>query len=629
MELVKNPDVDTGVSGFDVIQQPIGKEQLAEFDSVLLEYQRGRASLETRIKENYKYYKLRQWEVMNKTLKPKDAVEPKSAWLFNAIANKHADAMDNFPAPNVLPREKSDTEEAKSLSAIVPVVLDQCEFEKTYSSAWWDKLIIGTSVYGVFWNKDKMNGMGDIDIKNIDMLDLFWEPGIKDIQDSRYVFLISLCDNDILEKAYPELENKLGGKPLYLTEREHDDTVDTSNKSAVVDVYYKLDVGGRVILHYCKYVGDTVLYATENNDDTRNRGIYDHGQYPFVPDVLFPNADSPAGFGYIDIGKDTQEYIDRISQAVLKNTLSGARPRYFYRKDTGINAEDYADLNKELVSYTGQSDDIVPIVTKGLDSIYLNVLESKVNELKETTGNRDISTGGTTSGVTAASAIAAMQEAGSKLSRDSAKASYRQYRQIILLVIELIRQFYDVPRSFRITGADGDYQFKDYSNEKIAPQPQGDIDADGNVIPEYGVEVGYRVPLFDVEITAQKQSPYSKMAQNELALQLYQLRFFDPNNTDAALACLDMMDFDRKDTIMQKIADNGTLLQKLIETQQQALSLAQMLDPRFAQQIAGAASEPIQEQQPHSPVPVSLEDTGEAENTKRARQRTAEMTAPM
>ena len=43
--------------------------------------------------------------------------------------------------------------------------------------------------------------------------------------------------------------------------------------------------------------------------------------------------------------------------------------------------------------------------------------------------------------MTAASAIAALQEAGSKLSRDMIKDSYNAHAQVVLLVIELVRQF--------------------------------------------------------------------------------------------------------------------------------------------------------------------------------------------
>lgn len=624
---------ESAVNGFDALENPVGTERLKEFDTILLKYQSGKKSLEQRIIMNYRIWRNLKSKMCNEEERKK--VDPKSAWLFNTIVNKHADAMDSFPAPNILPREANDRQEARSLSSIIPVVLDQNGFEETYSDSWWDKLIAGTAVYGSFWNKNKINGLGDIDIKDINILNIFWEPAIKKIQDSRYLFHTVLVDNEVLEDTYPQLKDKLGGQYIYQAEIEHEDTVDNTDKTVVVDVYYKLVVDGKTILHYCKYVGDTVLYATENDPDLRGRGLYDHGDYPFDFDPLFPNPDSPAGFGYIDIAYDTQYFIDKLNQAILKNSLGGALPRYFYRKDAGVNVEEYADLNKELISYTGQPDGIIPVTTKGLDGVYVNVLEGKINEIKEVTGNRDIQTGGTTSGVTAASAIAAMQEAGSKLSRDASRASYRVYRSLILKVIELIRQFYDIPRSFRITGDNGAMTFTEYSNAGIVPQPQGDLDAQGNVMNEFDVEVGYRLPLFDVEITAQKQSPYSKMAQNELALQLYQLRMFDPSNSDAALACLDMMDFDRKEIIMQKIAQNGTLLQQLAMAQQRELKLAMIVDryegSNIAQQIAGEImGNPIgAAQMTGTPANVNLENgTGEAENTKRARQRTAEMTNP-
>lgn len=624
---------DSAVNGFDALENPVGTERLKEFDTILLKYQSGKKSLEQRIIMNYRIWRNLKSKMCDEEERKK--VDPKSAWLFNTIVNKHADAMDSFPAPNILPREANDRQEARSLSSIIPVVLDQNGFEETYSDSWWDKLIAGTAVYGSFWNKNKINGLGDIDIKDINILNIFWEPAIKKIQDSRYLFHTVLVDNEVLEDTYPQLKDKLGGQYIYQAEIEHEDTVDNTDKTVVVDVYYKLVVDGKTILHYCKYVGDTVLYATENDPDLRGRGLYDHGDYPFDFDPLFPNPDSPAGFGYIDIAYDTQYFIDKLNQAILKNSLGGALPRYFYRKSAGVNVEEYADLNNELISYTGQPDDIIPVTTKGLDGVYVNVLEGKINEIKEVTGNRDIQTGGTTSGVTAASAIAAMQEAGSKLSRDASRTSYRAYRSLILKVIELIRQFYDIPRSFRITGDNGAMAFTEYSNAGIVPQPQGDLDAQGNVMNEFDVEVGYRLPLFDVEITAQKQSPYSKMAQNELALQFYQLRMFDPSNSDAALACLEMMDFDRKEIIMQKIAQNGTLLQQLAMAKERELQLAMIVDryegSNIAQQIAGEImGNPIgAAQMTGTPANVNLENgTGEAENTKRARQRTAEMTSP-
>ena len=618
------------MNGFKALAQVIGKEQVQKARLTLQKYKEGKANLEQKIIESEQWYKLRNWECMRKS-KQSEQVEPVSGWLFNSIANKHADAMDNFPSPNILPREEGDKPEAEMLSSIIPVILEQNDFEETYDNVWDYKLKAGTGIYGVFWDKSKLNGLGDISVKKVDIINLFWESGITDIQRSRNLFHVELMDNDLLLGAYPQLQGKLSNSTMDLSKYVYDDTVDTNNKSAVVDWYYKKNQGGKTVLHYCKYVNDEVLFATENDPMFADRGWYDHGLYPFVFDPLFSVEGTPCGFGYIDIGKSAQEYIDRGNQAIMQNMLANAKPRHFIRSDGSVNEQEYADMTKDFVHVDGQlgQDSILPIQGKPLNNIYVEVINNKIDELKEVTGNRDISTGGTSSGVTAASAIAAMQEAGSKLSRDNSKASYRAFRKVCLMIIELIRQFYDLPRCFRIMGENGAARFVQYSNAGIQPQMQG---------IEMGVDMGYRLPLFDIEITAQKQSPYSKMSQNELALQFFGAGFFNPQMADQALACLDMMDFDRKQFVMQKIAQNGGMYQQMLMMQQQMLQMAQMIDPAMAEQMAagimggqpvapamgGAPAQNIQETEALG----GKEGPTESSNTKKARQRVAESTDP-
>ena len=621
------PQEEIAKNGFDALSEKIGKEEIKKARKILSEYKSAKGNLETKIIENEQWYKIRHWECMRDK---KQEVQPSSAWLFNCIANKHADAMDNFPSPNILPREEADKEEAKKLSSIIPVVLDQCEFEQTYSDVWNYKLKQGTGVYGVFWDKSLLNGLGDITIKKIDILNLFWEPGITDIQQSHNVFNVELVDNETLKANYPQLVNELTGQGKTIDVKEYicDENISTKDKSVVVDWYYrKIGEDGKVKLHYCKFVNDVVLFATENTQGYEN-GIYDHGKYPFVFDVLYPIEGTPAGFGYIDIGKDCQAYIDRGNQAIMKNLLANCAPRYFVRLEGSVNEEEYANQQNTFVHVNDSTlgeDSIRPIEGKPLNSIYVDVIARKIDELKETTGNRDISTGGTTSGVTAASAIAAMQEAGSKLSRDSSKGAYRAYRKVILLVIELIRQFYNTQRCFRILGDDGNADFVRYKNDGIAPQEQGGV--------EFGIEVGLRLPLFDIEVTAQKQSPYSKMAQNELALQFYNGGFFNPQMADQALACLDMMDFDRKQFMINKISQNSLLYSQLMNAQQKALGLAQMIDgasgSNYTEQLlAEFSGQQLPIAQVGEKPDLDVTNT-ESAQTRKARERVAESTSPV
>ena len=612
MQAMQNPNTSGAINGFQALAQVIGKEQVQAATQILQKYKEGKANLEKRIVANEQWYKLRHWECLRGE---KQEVEPTSAWLFNSIANKHADAMDNFPAPNILPREEMDKGEAEMLSSIIPVILDQNDFEQTYSDVWSYKLKTGTGVYGVFWDGSKLNGLGDISIKKCDIINLFWESGITDIQKSRNLFHVELVDNDLLIQQYPQLQGKLGNSTLTISEYVFDDSVDTTNKSAVVDWYYKKAAeNGKAVLHYCKYVNDEVLFATENDPKYADRGWYDDGEYPFVFDVLFRVEGTPAGFGYIDVGKSAQEYIDRGNQAIMQNMLSNTKPRHFIRSDGAVKEDEYADMTKDFVHVDGNlgQDSIMPIQGKPLPNIYVEVINNKINELKEVTGNRDISTGGTTSGVTAASAIAAMQEAGSKLSRDNIKASYRAYRKIIIMVIERIRQFYDLPRCFRIIGDNGAVNFIKYSNAGLIAEYQGE---------EFGIDMGYRIPMFDIEVTAQKSSPYSKMAQNELALQFYGAGFFNPTMAVQALTCLDMMDFDRKEAIMTKIAQNGAAYQAAAMAAQMAMGAGGLPDEEVAEGAAKTA-------EGNDALGGNSEKARESAHTKNARQRVADSTSP-
>lgn len=511
-------------------QLPIDLSAVRQAQQILQRYRSGKRNLEQRILEAEQWYRLRHWECMRPA--QKRAVEPVSGWLFNAIANKHASAMDNLPAPAILPREKGDEAVAKLLSAIVPVVLEHNDFEQVYSDMWDAKLRCGTGAYGVFWDETARSGLGEVAVRRVDVLNLYWESGVADIQDSPNLFHVRLESKQALQERYPELRLE---SSLDLPRYHFDDSVDTSDKVAVVDWYYKKSAYGRTVLHYCKFVGDNLLFATENDPYYRHTGWYDHGLYPFLLDPLFRTEGTPCGFGYIDLGKSAQEYIDRGNQAILMNLLANARPRFFLRSDGGVNREEYADLSRDFVTADGNlgADSIRPIEGKSLSEIYVQVINNKVDELKEVTGNRDISTGGITGGVTAASAIAALQEAGSRLDRDANKASWRVFRRLVGMVIALVRQFYTTPRCFRIAGEDG-MAFLEFDRRQL--EGAGD---------------------FDVSVAAQKASPYSRLSQNELALQFFGAGFFRPELASQALLCLDMMDFDRKELVAQAIRQNA------------------------------------------------------------------------
>ena len=530
--------------GQEVLTPRIGAEQVRQAAEVLRKYRLGKQNLDRRIIDNEQFWKLRHWEQMEKSGEggnPQD-VRPASGWLVNCILAKHADAMDSYPEPTVLPREPGDRKEAEVLSRVLPVILKNNRFKKAYSQAWWNKLKSGCAVYGVFWDGGKLHGLGDIDIRSMDVLNLFWEPGVQSIQESEHFFSTELTPNRRLEEQYPELAGKLGRSGGQVSRYLYDDKVDTSEQSLVVDWYYHTVEQGRRVLQYCKFVGENVLYATENDPEMAGKGWYDHGQYPFVFDVLFPEEGTPCGYGYVDLCKSAQKQIDLMNQAILKNTLASATPRFFVRSDGAVNENEYADWTRPFVHTNGNlgADSIAPIRVPTLDSVYVAVLQNKIAEMKETAGNRDVMGGGTAGGVTAATAIAALQEAGGKLSRNMIDDGYEAFAEVLTLCIELVRQFYDMPRQFRLLGKKG-VEFASFDNRSLRPKAL--------------LMGGYRVPEFDLEVSAQNETPYKTMEYNQLALQLFQMGFFRSDMAEQALRCLELMEFKNKDALTEVIRE--------------------------------------------------------------------------
>ena len=609
MEIEKRPDLQMVKPAGNPAAPPqaqkvqIGAEQLKKFTKILQEYKTGKSNTELRVLASENWWKLRNSTEEQKDSKAAgdDGFKAVSGWLHNVIVSKHADAMKAYPEPNILPREQGDKGEASMLSAIIPCVLEQNNFEATYSDAMWQKLKTGTALYKVVWDKSKLNGLGDIHVEKVNLLNVYWEPGVTDIQRSRYFFHTELWDKDVLEERYPQLKGKLNGRGFFSTKFLYDDHVNTENKHTVIEVYYHKYIQGKNTLQYCRYVGDQVIYATENDTQRpkkqmadpntgmpieveaglsmAERGLYDHGKYPYFFDALYPIEGSPCGYGYVDLCRNPQTEIDLLKTAMVKNAMVGATPRYFSRVDGNINEEEFLDTSKPIVHVNGNVDEATlrRIEHNGLDGMYVNLLDRSVDELRETSGNTEAATGSTPGSVTAASGIAALQEAAGKTSADSTQASYRVYADIVDMCIELIRQFYDMPRKFRILGQYGMEKYITYTNKDLQPQHQGN---------DFGQDMGYRLPVFDVKVSAQKKNVYTKVAQNELALQFFQLGFFNPQMVDQSLMCLEMMDFDDKDIIMQKISQMGTMYQKLLQYMQLALNLAQAVNPMLADQIA-------------------------------------------
>ena len=534
----------------------ISEEFLAKARRMYDKYKADKEELHRRIVSNNRWYKAQYGKMLNPVT---NETEPATAFIFSAIENKYADAIDNFPIPNLLEREPSDVQTAKILSKIIPVQLDMSGFKRVYKDNWRRKLKHGTAVYGIFYNEQK----NDIDIKAVDLMSIYCDMHVRDVQDSQFLFIVNAVDNDILREEYPDFKALFHGDTDI---KSYSGTHRVEDRTEITDCYYKKADG---TLHMIKFAGTTVIDATEDLEGYE-RGLYEHGLYPVIFDVLYPEEDSPFGFGVVDAIRNPQQYIDKLDGIIIKNALLAGKQRFLIKENGNVNEDEFRDYSNDIVHVTGSVDEtnIKPLQANTLPNQVLEHRVEKINELKEIIGNRDFQQGGTTGGVIAASAISSMQQMGQKISRALIDDSYDAYKAIVRMVIDLMREFYDAEKVYRITNETGAADFAPFDNSMLMKKNEK-RDALGFVS-----DVEYTKTEFDIDVIPQRENPFAKESNNQTILSLWNGGFFLPQNYDVSIIALQCMNFDGKEKLIEQI-------QELKKRQQQGTAQGQ---PMQAQQ---------------------------------------------
>lgn len=537
------------------------KDILKESIEELMKYKNASEQRKQKAIDQEKWFRALHWDFFRQEYQ-KGMPEPTTNYLMSNILNKHADFMDSYPKPNLLPEEQSDESLAELMTSIVPTVIKRNKYKKVFSNAMYTKLKQGYCYKAVTWDPGAASGMGDIKVNELDVVKVYTEPGIKDIQDSKSIYVVDLIDNDklstILQHNNPELAPHVGGQNLLnVKEYPQVDDVDTSNMTLIVDKYYKKNG----ILHFMKFIEGGCIFWSEDpkHEGKYDKGFYHHGQYPITVDVLIPEPNTIYGIGFIDIMKNPQMYIDKFDQIMQNNMFRASKSRFFSRNDGSINMKQFNDWSVDVVECEGNvgEDSIREFKTQQIDPNVIAYREAKISELKEVANTNEFSRGEAGSGVTAYRAIAVLQEAANKVSRDMIAFTYDTYAEEIEMVMENIKQFYNTPRMFRITNDEGVFEFKSINGKMLADRRD----------PELGTHTPIR---FDIDVVPEKDDPFSSAANNELQMELFKLGFFNPQVADQALIALENMNIAGKEKIKKMIKENAQLF-KMAQMAQQLM----------------------------------------------------------
>jgi hypothetical protein len=511
-------------------------------------YYAGTREFRERCRRNEEYWKTNHWH--DKRTKPGDP-KPTTPMIFSMVDNLHSDIMDQYPEPQILPVEPGDDDLADELSVIVNSILDRRNFRKLYRAETRRCLKRGASCWQVVWDNELYAGIGDVDVLPWDIRYFLWEPGVESIQDGESVIKFGFKKKRYFKERYPDLYPKMradGWRSQIERYNAEDPNSDDNDEVLLMERWYKRydPERKRTVVHVARIAGYQMLYWSEEKDATRQAGVYEDGLFPFIVVPLYPLDDTPIGLSVIDIFRDNQDYIDKLDQIVLKNALMAGKLRLLKSPSCSIPLEKLADWGEETLEGAGiGGDNIRWFQAAPLPPMVQHHLLLKIQMMKEESGQNQFNRGEGGKGVTAASAIMALQEAGSKRSRNLISHFYDYFSELVWLMASRIRQFYDEGRVFRIKGNDGNdeiihYQARRmrYRTDKRGRRRKGE---DGTPL--------MRQMELDVKVRAQKQSPYQSAYLNELALQLRAAGVLDE------MELLDMMSFEGKEKVKKMVLD--------------------------------------------------------------------------
>jgi len=494
--------------------------------------------------------------------------------LRSTIVNCVADQMDNMPEAIMLPEREELRQKADDLTDVVRFVLAQNDYEEIHGSLAEDFFVAGTYVVQVTWDRDMNRGEGNIAILRWPLEGFLWDPKCNTIEEARAIINVSWHPLSWYRSRYPK-EGRYVAPESY----EHDgvgmpdnwDELANEEPMAMLMEYWWREYDSETHTHKINvaYIaGGALLYL--------KRDIYAHGMYPFIVCPMGTIEGLPVGEGMVQTLAPMMRYVNRYARYIDENASMAAKIRMLVRENANIDIESLADWDKNLIRGDSIDEDSVRwFQSKPLNNVTFNQMLQFQTDIKQDSGQNQFTRGETAGGVTAASAISALQEAGGKITRLHTGKINNGFRQMVEQVIWLIAQFYTGRQARMVTGRDGVLRSAIMDAQVLmgeTPDPQMMRQLAVAREKEDRIRGVLPAPPYSVQIQVQRRNPLRVQAQNELMIQAYTMAV--QNNAQFPLSTLfDTMTVDGKETIVKMLREAEARADQM---QQMAAQMQQM-----------------------------------------------------
>ena len=540
-----------------------------------------------RIERNERLYRGDHWHDVP-VVDPNEP-RPTTPIIQSTIENLRADLTDEFPEAVIRPEDIGDEPLAKVLTEVVAQDLEETDFDAEWDLITHDTLVGGWSVQETGWDADANFGDGCGFIRHVSNMNFMCDPYCADLQDGRACFKFDKLPKEWFRQHYPEHFPFMKEDDEVVT-RNHGDFNnsvhgDEPNYHILIEAWFRHFENGKYRVHMVKVAGHQVL---ENSYIQKPEGYFAHGKYPFVVTPLYTQKGTQLGLGIPDMYGNAQKYSDKLDQILMTNALIAAKPKLLVQEEM-VDVEDLRDYSKAVHEVKGNPQAVAMWHNAPpLPSHMLAYMQYIRQTIKDESGTNDFSRGNVSSGVTAASAITALQEMSSKRSRMEARRLHYGFKQCVRMLLEVEREFDKKSRVVSIT----------MEGEPV----QLTIDR----MFWKSINKGKKVPIeYNISIKTMRETKFTKLANNELMLQA--VNIFGASADPVII--FEGMEFEGKELLLEKLrAAQG---KGMLALQQQNAELQEMVeqltsDNNNYKQALAVMSEPEPIEAPPAPDTLPL-----------------------
>lgn len=431
-------------------------------------------------------------------------------------------------------------------------------------------LVYGTAVWFVQWN-GKEGEYGNINIKPIDPFNIFPDPLAENIDNSEYIVYATYKNANQLKQMFPNKASAIEGSRINMSElvanRDENDSQE-ENQVLVLEMWCRdwttmdENVKDEQVLKYPK--GRVITCLPELGiilDDKKNP--YKDGKFPFV---LMKNYDVPFkfwGVGEVEQILSPQIYINELTNQIIDNAKSTANMQWIIDKNSGIGQGKLTN-RPGLVIRKNPGSEVRRDTPPPMPTYVRETIDVMKADIQDISGVLDSLKGEKQTGVVAASAILALQEASQSRIRLKIKIMESNLSELANMVYSRMQQFWKLDRWVRITDIEGNPLFR---------------------------EIGQRVLQnnYDLKVQAGSTMPVNKNAMMDLMIRLAQTNAEDGLPVVDRKAILEYLPVGDKKAITDRFAELQAKQEQQALEQQQAEQ--QLQQQQFAQQQQGMMTE--------------------------------------